>query len=197
MVWLYPQFLWALFALLVPIAIHLFNFRRYKRIEFSNVRLLSQINRQTKSGNQLKKYLILASRLLAFTCLVLAFVQPVIKKDNTSLENGKTSISLFIDNSYSMNLSGEEGQLLEAAKNRARAIVNAASNADEFNIITTDLNASFMHFRGKQATLDNLDKIKLSLSSRPISDILEIQNRLLKDRNGEKLSYLISDFQKK
>lgn len=197
MVWLYPQFLWALFALLVPIAIHLFNFRRYKRIEFSNVRLLSQINRQTKSGNQLKKYLILASRLLAFTCLVLAFAQPVIKKDNTSLENGKTSISLFIDNSYSMNLSGEEGQLLEAAKNRARAIVNAASNADEFNIITTDLNASFMHFRGKQATLDNLDKIKLSLSSRPISDILEIQNRLLKDRSGEKLSYLISDFQKK
>ncbi len=197
MVWLYPQFLWALLALLVPIAIHLFNFRRYKRIEFSNVRLLTQINRQTKTGNQLKKYLILASRLLAFTFLVFAFAQPVIKKEKSSGENGKTSISLYIDNSYSMNLSGEEGQLLEAAKNRARAIINAASNADEFNIITTDLNASFMHFRGKQATLENIDKIKLSVSTRQISDILEIQNRLLKERSGEKLSFIISDFQKK
>ena len=61
MVWLYPSFLWALLALLIPVAIHLFNFRRYKKLIFSNVRLLRQIDRQTKTGNKLKKYLILAS----------------------------------------------------------------------------------------------------------------------------------------
>lgn len=197
MVWLYPQFLWALSALLIPIAIHLFNFRRYKRLEFSNVRLLTQINRQTKTGNQLKKYLILASRLLAFAFLVFAFAQPVLLKDKKKLENGKTSISLYIDNSYSMNLSGEEGQLLEAAKNRARAVVNSGNNSDEFNLITTDLNAPMMHFKGKQATLENIDKIKLSSASRPLSDILEIQSRMLRERSGEKMMFAISDFQKK
>ncbi|MCC6818040.1 MAG: BatA domain-containing protein [Bacteroidia bacterium] len=194
---LYPTFLWAFFALLIPIAIHLFNFRRFKKIEFSNVRLLSQIDRQTKSGNQLKKRLILASRLLAFSFLILAFCQPLLRSENWKNSIGKNSISIILDNTYSMNLNGDEGQLLEAAKNRARAIVNGASNADEFNIITSDLNAIFMHFRGKQATLENIDKIRLTAASRPLSDLLEVQNRLLKSKNGHKMGFCISDFQKK
>lgn len=197
MAWLNPNFLWALLVLLIPVAIHLFNFRRYKKIEFSNVRLLTQIDQQTKSGNQLKKYLILASRLLAFTFLVLAFAQPILINKEQGLDKGKKNISIILDNSYSMNLSGEEGQLLEAAKNRARAIVNASSNADEFNVITADLNATFLHFRGKQATLENIDKIKISAASRPLNDLIQIQERLLKDRSGNKYAYCISDFQKK
>src|SRR5690242_8206441 len=113
MIWLYPSFLWALSVLLVPIIIHLFNFRRYKKIVFSDIRFLKEVNQQTKSGNQLKKYLILACRLLAFTFLVFAFAQPLLLHKNQVMDNSRKSVSIIIDNSYSMNLNGSEGQLLE------------------------------------------------------------------------------------
>lgn len=195
MVWLYPSFLWALLALLIPIAIHLFNFRRYKKLIFSNVRLLRQIERQTKSGNKLKKYLILASRLLAISFLVFAFAQPILLRKGQTLNNGRKYISIIIDNSYSMNLNGSEGQLFEAAKNRARAIVNAAGSGDEFNIVSADMNAALLHFHGKQATLEAIDKLKLSSGAHPISDLLTVQSRSLKDKTGNKIGFCISDFQ--
>ncbi len=194
MTWLYPSFLWALFFLTIPVVIHLFNFRRYKKIEFTNVRFLKHISTETKSGNQLKRFLILCSRLLALTFLVFAFAQPIFleKKQN----NAVNYISIVLDNSYSMNSSGKEGNNLEAAKNRARAIVSKSSNQDKFQIITSQLDPSLLHFFGKEETLENIDKIKAEPETYPLSTLLETQNRLLLKTNGNKQSFVISDFQK-
>src|SRR5690606_1805748 len=136
----------ALTALAIPVIVHLFNFRRYKKLIFPNVRFLSKIERETKSGNKLKKYLVLASRLLFLSFLIFAFAQPVLVKKNQNLNNGVNYISIILDNSYSMNLQGQEGQLLEAAKNRARALVNASAQGDRFNIITSVSDPQFLHF---------------------------------------------------
>ncbi len=196
MVWLYPLFLWALLALLIPIIIHLFNFRRYKKIAFTNVRFLKQINQKTKSGNQLKKYLILGSRLLALAFLVFAFAQPVITNKNNQLNSKKQLVSIVLDNSYSMNNIGEEGPLLEASKNRARAIINASANNNEFNIITANVDEALLHNTNKQTALENLDKIKISAGSKSFSQLLSVQQRLLAKSELIKSSYIISDFQK-
>ncbi|MES2618723.1 MAG: BatA and WFA domain-containing protein [Bacteroidota bacterium] len=196
MTWLYPSFLWALFALSIPVIVHLFNFRRYKRIVFTNLKFLSQINQQTKSGNQLKKYLILASRLLALTFLVFAFAQPLKIDQKKTFSTGKNLVSILIDNSFSMNRSGAEGPLLEAAKNRARSIINASKNNDEFQIITADLNATFMHTVNKQTALETIDKIKISAGAKPMSQLMEVQQRLLAKSNNSKRRFVISDFQK-
>ena len=75
---LYPAFLFGLFSLAVPVIIHLFNFRKYKKVYFTNVRFLKELKQESESKSKLKNYLILASRLLALTCLVLAFAQPFI-----------------------------------------------------------------------------------------------------------------------
>ncbi len=45
---LYPSFLFGLLALSVPIAIHLFNFRRTRRVFFTNVALLRTVQTETK-----------------------------------------------------------------------------------------------------------------------------------------------------
>ncbi len=195
MTWLYPHFLFALFALAIPIIVHLFNFRKYKKIEFTNVRFLRQITQETKSGNQLKKYLVLASRLLALTFLVFAFSQPVLISKNSKIADKKL-ISLIIDNSFSMSNNNQEGPMLESVKNRARAIVNASNNEDEFIIITSDLNGSLLHKTSKQNTLENIDKIKIGTGSKPLTTLLEVQDRLVKNSNKSVHQYLISDFQK-
>lgn len=194
MSFLYPGFLWALLLLAIPIVVHLFNFRRYKKILFPNVRMLQQIQQQTKSGNQLRKYLILACRLLALTMLVLAFAQPFIPKNNRVTTGGK-HISILVDNSFSMNLDGEEGPLLEAAKNRARAIINTCSHEDEISIVTADLNAAMLHFSSKQTALDNLDRIRISGNALPLKHLLAMQNNSLSGFKGNASAYCISDFQ--
>ncbi len=196
MTWLYPLFLWALLALLIPIIIHLFNFRRYKRIAFTNLRFLKQINQQTKSGNQLKKLLILASRLLALTFLIFAFAQPIKLQNNQTLNRSKQLVNIIVDNSYSMNNNGPEGLLLEAAKNMARAIVNSSKNSDEFQIITSDINAAMLHTCNKQTALENIDQIKISAGSRPLQELTQLQERLLNKSNDGKSAFIISDFQK-
>ena len=43
----YPEFLYALFAIAIPIVIHLFNFRKFKKIYFSNVEFLKEVQQET------------------------------------------------------------------------------------------------------------------------------------------------------
>ena len=79
---LYPEFLWALFALSIPIIIHLFNFRKFTKVYFSNIELLKEVKLETKSKSRLKHLLILLIRLLLVTFLVFAFAQPYIPVEN-------------------------------------------------------------------------------------------------------------------
>ena len=88
MSFVYPNFLWALFLLIIPIIIHLFNFRKYKTVYFSKVDFLTEVVEDSKSGNKLKHLLVLLSRLLLITALFLAFAQPFIPTgENQKTEN--------------------------------------------------------------------------------------------------------------
>ena len=187
--------LWALWLLAIPIVIHLFNFRRYKKIIFTKVDFLKQIEQSSQTGNVLKKRLILLSRLLALAALILAFAQPFIPVKNQKQLKGQYSISLFIDNSYSMNVTGIEGPLLEAAKNRARAIVAASDPSSQFNLVTSDLNAEYLHFTNKASCLEWIDAIKISENSFPLSQALKVQANSLKPFGEYGKAFIISDFQ--
>src|SRR5438128_4331517 len=99
----YPEFLFALSALSIPIIIHLFNFRRFKKIAFTNVRFLKEIKQDTRSRSRLKHLLILLSRLLAVTFLVLAFAQPFIPANKNNIVGGTRNVGIYLDNSFSMD----------------------------------------------------------------------------------------------
>ena len=122
---LYPAFLFALTALAIPILIHLFNFRRYQKVYFSNVQFLKEIQEQQSSRRNLKERLILAARLLALTFLVLAFAKPYIPGQNAATAGKQQAVSVFVDNSYSMSTLNREGSLLDEAKRRASEIASA------------------------------------------------------------------------
>jgi hypothetical protein len=75
MQFLFPWFLAALLALAIPVVIHLFNFRRFKTVYFSNVKFLKEVKEETASRSKLKHLLVLAARMLALAFLVFAFAQ--------------------------------------------------------------------------------------------------------------------------
>src|ERR1700744_1284379 len=105
---LYPAFLFALAALAIPVIIHLFNFRRYQQVYFSNVQFLKEIQEQQSSRKNLKERLILATRMLAIFFLVFAFARPYIPGQNTANAGKQQVVSIFVDNSYSMQTLNSE-----------------------------------------------------------------------------------------
>lgn len=94
-----PGFLWALSLLAIPIAIHLFNLRRYKTVYFSDIRFLKDVQKSSKRQKRLKEWLVLLSRCLAIIALVIAFAKPFIPVSEQS--NLRDRVILVLDNSAS------------------------------------------------------------------------------------------------
>ena len=113
MQFLHPEFFYALPALLIPIFIHLFQLRRFKVQEFTNVALLQKIRFQTRKSSQLKKWLILLIRLLAIACIIIAFSQPFLSNQTAQKNTFETVV--YLDNSFSMQAIGPKGSLLNRA----------------------------------------------------------------------------------
>lgn len=193
-----PEILWALFALLIPIIVHLFNFRRFRKVTFSNVSFLKEVQQETKSRSKIKHFLILFARLIALACLILAFAQPFIPLDENNKAQGDRAISIYIDNSFSMEGESEEGQLLEVAKNKARELLLAYGPTDRFQIITNDFEGRHQRLVSKEEAKELIDEIQVSAQVRKLEDVISRQNDLLKSNEleGERLSFLLSDLQK-
>src|SRR5690554_952362 len=111
MLFKYPEILFALFLLLIPIFIHLFQLRRFQRIDFTNVAFLKKVTIQTRKSSQLKKWLALLARLLALACVIIAFAQPF-TASKSALDTKKETV-IYIDNSFSMQAKGSKGTLLQ------------------------------------------------------------------------------------
>jgi hypothetical protein len=196
MQFLFPGFLWALAALAIPIIIHLFYFRRFRRVYFTNVRFLRELKEETAARSKLRNLLVLAMRLLALAFLVLAFAQPFIPSDQ-EVKSGQKAVSIFVDNSFSMSAETADVPLLEKAKQRAREIVNAYGIEDRFQILTNDFAGSRQRLVGQEEALNTIDEIGIGPASRQLSTVLARQEQALGSETIEnREAYLISDFQR-
>ena len=197
MQFIYPAFLFALLSLVIPVLVHLFNFRRYQKVYFSNVQFLKEVKEQQSSRRNLRERLILASRLLALAFLVLAFARPYIPNQNTNTPGAQQAVSIFVDNSYSMQTLSPEGSLLDEAKRRAKEIAAAYSINDRFQLLTQDFEGRHQRLFNRQEFNDAVDGVKISAQSRTLQQIVARQQNLLQNKQGTLQSaYIISDFQK-
>lgn len=194
MKFLYPNFLWALLFLAVPIIIHLFYFRRYQRVLFSNTQFLSEIKDEQATRNKLKHLLVLLMRLLAVLFLVLAFAQPYIPKDGSDSQ-GLKAISIYLDNSFSMQAEGNGYLLFDEAKSSAKRIAESYSENNRFHLITNDFEAKHQRLLDKSGFLSQLEEVGISPAAQAKGLILDKQKNVLKDFEGVKQIYHLSDFQ--
>lgn len=197
MQFLYPTFLFALAALAIPIIIHLFYFRRFKKVYFTNVRFLQEVKEESSARRKLRNLLVLAMRLLALTFLVLAFAQPFIPAPDSEVQKGSKAVSVFIDNSFSMSALSQDVPLLDKAKQRAREVVEAYTVEDEFQILTNDFEGRHQRLVSQEDALALIDEIEISPAVRQMSNVLTRQQQALSTGTNEnEVAYLISDFQR-
>lgn len=193
----YPEFLFALSVISIPIIIHLFNFRKFKKIYFSDIRFLKEIKEQTQNRNRLKHLLVLIARILAFAFLVFAFARPFIPGPGGDKLKGKKVISVYLDNSYSMEAKGKNGQLFQIAKQKALQTADEYGENDLFQLVTNNFDGMEQRLVNKEEFKDMVEEVKISTSSRLMSEVFSRISDIQNNEPGlEKRIIVISDFQK-
>tara|TARA_R110000868_G_scaffold153120_5_gene378477 strand:- start:2988 stop:4910 length:1923 start_codon:yes stop_codon:yes gene_type:complete len=185
----HPELLYALFFLLIPIIIHLFQFRKFQKEDFTNVAFLKEVTLQTRKSSQLKKWLTLLTRLLFFTSIIFAFSQPFLSKKNAF--NTKAETVIYLDNSFSMQAKGDKGELLQ------RALQDIITNVPEDETISLVTNDNTYKNTNIKAVKNDL--LEIEYSSKPLSykaALLKCKN-IFKPTSTVKNIIFISDFQQK
>ena len=196
MVFLHPEYLWGLIGLVIPVIIHLFDFRKNRKVYFSDIRFLKQVKHASKKPLKLKQWLILISRLGTVAFLVLVFAQPIIPtNDNRTLKEGTNLI--YLDNSQSMSVGVNAN---ESALNRGRTIgqLVVKQSPKGQDIIVTDNDNLSQFWSSLTATEASNQIASIGLSEKPFS----LQSMGVSSDEYEKRGFLIneafiiSDFQK-
>ena len=138
MTFLNPLVLLGLAAAAIPIVVHLFNFRRPKRVDFSTLRFMREIEATAMRRVRIRQWLLLALRTLALVFLVLAFARPTRTAEAGVFEDdGAQSLALVIDNSRSMTLRDAQGAFLDQARDLADRVLDATGPGDERTVVPT------------------------------------------------------------
>lgn len=192
-----PLFLFGLAAIAIPIIIHLFNFRRFRKVFFTNVKFIEELKQQTRQQSQLRHLLVLLMRILAITALVIAFAQPFIPvNEQQSGQKATNAVSIYVDNSFSMEAETTDGPLLNQALNKARETASAYGSSDQFQLLTNDFEGRHQRFVSREDFLELLNEVELSPVTRKISEVYKRQAELLTNEvQGSKTASMISDFQ--
>ena len=191
-----PMFLWALGAVLIPLIIHLINLQRHRRVYFSNVARLGEMQTQQRRRSRLREWLILASRMLAVAFLVLAFAQPRWRSDDNGLATDGAVVSLYVDNSFSMEQATAEGSVLDQAVARARQIAAAYPVDTRYQLITGDMTGGQMRLLDRDELLSALGDVRPTPAGPLMSKVVARQAAFLSGVNArQRHLYLISDYQ--
>ena len=180
----HPEILYFLFLLLIPILVHLFQLRRFKKEYFTNVQFLKELSLQTRKSSKIKKWLLLSTRLLILTALIFAFAQPFFEAKDTKAATNETYI--VVDNSFSMQAQGQKGPLFK------RVLEDLQQHLDEnhnFSIITSSESFWETDIKSSQKEIQNL---KYSSSAFSLNQVLsQIKSR---KTPFQKDVIIISDF---
>ncbi len=201
MSFLNPLILFALAAASIPLIIHLFNFRRPRKVDFSSLSFVKELQKSTMQRVRIKQWLLLLLRTLTIAFLVLAFARPTLTGDLVSGVGGhaSSSVVLVIDNSLSMTLRDAGGEYLRQAKDVGAGLIGALRSGDEIFVIPTagETTTQPAAFSNRSPALDALESIEASIGSRTLSAALQRAATALEQAGHlNKEIYVISDLQR-
>ncbi|WP_291723286.1 BatA domain-containing protein [Bernardetia sp.] len=205
MQFLYPSILWVLFLMIIPIIIHLFNFQRPKKVLFTNVEFLKEVQQISKSRNRLKHILIMLARMAFIGFLVLAFARPVLPSENDkdgSAFSSSQRVSIYLDNSFSLQNEQDNKRLLDLGATYAQTVPDLFPKSATFQLLDNSFEGNTNFFYPKTNITDKLSTIDFSGISRDFSEVYKKQLRTFEAKqnqtNGEGGHiFWVSDFQKK
>ncbi len=195
MVFSSPAILWGLLLLAVPVIIHLFQFKRYKKLLFPDVSLLKELQSKSSTKNQLRHLLVLFTRLLFIAFLVMAFAEPLLPPENNQSQDQPALVSIYLDNSFSMDAKSEKGRLFDQARALAYDIAATYTSSTRFQLITNELQARQRKALDFNGLLSLIDETEVSAFSQSLDRIQEFHQQTKSDLEiSASVLYFLSDF---
>ena len=191
-------FLFGLVAAAVPVVIHLLNRRRVKKVKFSSLEFLEEVNRQRMRRLNLNRILILILRTLAVLMIVIAFARPTLRSGLLFAGAVPKNVIICLDNSYSMGVNQETGTAFDAAKKISKDIIDEAANNDEINVVLFSKTAEPALEKGTRnrgVIKGAIDRAKVSNQTTSLHGAMDRALALVKesDVDGGEI-YVVSDF---
>jgi hypothetical protein len=135
--------------------------------------------------------------MLTFAGIIFAFAQPFFPTAQSEKMNGVRAVSVYIDNSLSMQGQEAGVSFLEISKQKATALVSSFSNNDRFQIISNNFKGGDQRLLSKDEAIQSIQNISFSPETKQISTVFERQRDLLNKSAADiHLYYWISDFQR-
>ncbi|MBU2996152.1 BatA domain-containing protein [Cellulophaga baltica] len=182
-----PEILWGLLLLIIPILVHLFQLRRFKKTPFTNVKMLQKVVASSRKSKSIKKLLLLCTRLLLFTAIIIAFAQPFFANKTALL---KKETVIYIDNSFSMQAKKGNVSLLEKT---IQTLLKEAPSNQKLSLFT---NNTIYRNNTLKEIQSNLLKLPFSSNQLTLNEITLKANTLFSNTyDTQKNLVLISDFQ--
>ena len=193
---LYPNMLWGLLALLIPIIIHLFNFRRHKLVYFSNTAVLRSIQQENAKTRKLKYLVTLLLRCLFIAALVLAFAFPYRPEKQLNVNTAESLVGVYIDNSMSMKGQSQRTTMIEDARQSARDLVHKLNPSNRYLLMTNSFEVQNEYPMNQEEMLDQLDRMNLDGAPVPMGEVMD-RFGMLRKQHGFATStlFVYSDFQ--
>jgi len=172
----YPQLLYFLFLLIIPIIVHLFELRKFQKEYFTNVKFLKELDIKTRKSSKLKKWLLLFTRLFLLAFVVFAFAQPFFKaKDHQGKHN---ELFVILDNSHSMQAKGKQGELL---KRSVQELLENIPKEQKFTLLTSDNSFYDTDIGSVQKDLQNIEYSSSFSISNQMAKIKTVSSNKTKD----------------
>lgn len=200
MQFLNPFILFGLLASSIPILIHLINRRKQKKLEFSTLKFLKELQSTRIRNIKLRQIILLILRTLLITFIVLAFARPTI--DNAIpgfVSYSSTNTGIIVDNSFSMDVSDSKGNRLRQTRSIFEKILDESKDEDKLFLSQSNIRLKNNLFltNNKSELFNEFKKIKIDESENKINDIINEASILFeenKELNNDLM--ILTDLQK-
>ncbi|MBS1518398.1 MAG: BatA and WFA domain-containing protein [Bacteroidetes bacterium] len=196
-----PAALFGLLAVSVPILIHLLNLRKIRKVDFSTLMFLKEIQKSKMRRIKLKQLLLLLIRICIIIFLVFTFAKPVYEGYSFNSDSGgKSTVLIFLDDSFSMDASDGNGPYFSRAKESVKQILKYYKESDEIILIPSSeigYRKSIGITGAKKEITDSLNTLKTSLKPFKLDDALTKSEQIFRNSvNPNKDVFIVSDFQR-
>ncbi|MBP1683497.1 MAG: hypothetical protein H6Q27_1061, partial [Ignavibacteriaceae bacterium] len=200
MTFLNPAVLFGLLAASIPIIIHLLNLRKLKKIDFSTLQFLKELQKNKIRKIKLKQWLLLALRVLIIFAIVTAFARPTLVGVSIggTTSAAKTTAVFILDDTFSMSVVDQDGSYFNQAKETLKDLLKQFEEGDEFALVLASHQPDEIEMTSNRSKFEQtVDAVTISHSSGKLnSAIIKAAQLIGNAKNFNKEIYLFTDFQK-
>lgn len=209
MSFLFPNILWGLFGLAIPIIIHLYNLRKSKTVEFPSIQNIQALEKKNIKKLKIIQWILILLRMGIIASLILMLSGPLLINESIWIPSEKESSAvIIIDNSASMSVKNDKLSFLDQAMDNIPKILSSFDGLVNLKVYQTTppielysgiveegSNIQYDNWEISQSNgKDNLWKLVDSLLTTTDSSLANKECFILSDFQSEPSKYLKDKF---